>query len=179
MNATQTRNASVKQTIPPMPREFTYLGLKFYAVRRFTSKETKQGINLPLCSIGISNYPDQNNWLSSQWNHKDFFLAAASTGSAPMDIYRMNGTALVIPGTNELWAYGKEEAMKIGRPAATREQTAKERFEELKTSIYERLSSLHNKVGKRQKAGQIIWADCGDLGHILEGLKDLDDHFRA
>lgn len=95
-------------------KSFKYLGFLFTPVRLLSKSERNRGLALPFYSIGISNYserirPDE---ISREWNWNKFYEIAKSKNMVT-DIYLLNNKAEVIPCDNELFAYGKEEAMKL------------------------------------------------------------------
>lgn len=180
MNNVKTAPGAKKSTkVGIFGTTFQYLGFTFEPVRRFTRKEERMGINLPLCSIGVSNYFDMNNWRSDKWDHNLFYRAAEKLpGTGVMDIFLMDGKALVIPGTNELWAYGKEEAEKLPKKAT--DQTATQKYQELSVLIRTRLESIQVKIRNHgvaacQSGTKLNWAHVVDFGRIHQDLKDLDD----
>lgn len=99
-------------------KTFKYLGFTFKPIRKFTKEEDTKGLTLNFYSIGISNYSDNPYQcrLSSEWDYTDFYTEAKKVGAGEMDVFLMNNKALVIPCGNELFAYGKDEAMKLPQP---------------------------------------------------------------
>lgn len=76
--------------------------------------------------------------ISDKWNWDDFYEAA---GEMVADIYLLNGKAQVIPCTNELFAYGKEEAAKLAAVTINR-------------PLPEKLTLLVTGTGYRERLGE-------------------------
>lgn len=95
-------------------KSFKYLGLTFTPVRNFTKSEQDTGIGLPFYSIGVSNYTTNPAMckITNKWSWEGFYEVAKERNMV-VDIYLLNHKAQVIPCQNELFAYGKSEAMKL------------------------------------------------------------------
>lgn len=87
---------------------FIYNGLRVVPKRKLTREENSLGINLPLSSLGVSNYDFRPN--DTPWDYDEFYKVAKENGSGDMDVFICKGVE-VIPGTNELFhlRYNKEE----------------------------------------------------------------------
>lgn len=92
--------------LEPEMKTFTYNGLKITPHRQFTKAEDEAGINLPLSSIGVSNYQDvkhlPNRKNDIPWNYDEFYKAAHKAGAGEYDVFLLNGKE-VVPGSNELY----------------------------------------------------------------------------
>lgn len=88
------------------PKSFIYLGKKFTPVRQFSTSESKRALQLPLRSIGISNYSGENykvhNHISDQWSYDEFYKKASKIGAGEIDVFLMNKKE-VVPCENELF----------------------------------------------------------------------------
>lgn len=85
-------------------KSFRLYGQKFVGYKmELTQRESDAAFDTGLTSIGISNYTDRANSITSYYDYDEFFIAARRAGIGHYDVFLMNGKTKVIPCKNELF----------------------------------------------------------------------------
>lgn len=92
-----------------MKNTFEWQGFTFHPVRRFTKKENRLGLRLPLhCDRSLACVFSKYD--GGLWNYNEFYEAAGGHDKCLADIFHCDETGRdYIPGDNNLWEYNENE----------------------------------------------------------------------